>query len=68
MECLEHQDLDSCIEYCKLLVSTTKYTDINNIWECIDNYAKIPPRYYGIKKCNSLDRNGNKRDKKLCYD
>lgn len=50
------------------MVSTTKYTDISNLWTCIDTYAKIPPRYYGIKKCNSLDRNGKVRDKKVCYD
>ena len=68
MECLQNQNLESCIDYCGLLVKTTKYTTINNLWECIDQYAKIPPRIYGEAKCNSLDRFNQTRNKKECYD
>jgi hypothetical protein len=50
-------------------MESTKYDGvIDNVWECIDTYAKIWPELYGSKKCNSLDRNGKKRNKKLCYD
>ena len=68
MECLENKELESCFQYCLLLINTEKYPEIKNIWECIDEYAKIPPRYYGEKKCNTWDRYGRVRDKKLCYD
>jgi hypothetical protein len=72
MECLENQDLDSCIEYCQQLVKTTKYTTINNIWDCIDEYAKIPPRIYGEKKCKALAKDVDRTQiyvvRKECYD
>jgi hypothetical protein len=64
--------LDSCIEYCQQLVKTTKYTTINNIWDCIDEYAKIPPRIYGEKKCKALAKDVDRTKiyvvRKECYD
>jgi len=69
MECLNNQRLESCIDYCRLLVETTKYTEIVNLWDCVDAVAKIPPKIYGYRKCNSLNRKGEQRpSKKKCYD
>lgn len=69
MECLNNQRLESCIDYCRLLVDTTKYTEIVNLWDCVDTVAKIPPKIYGFRKCNSKNRKGEDRlSKKKCYD
>ena len=69
MECLNNQNLDTCINYCNLLVQTTKYEDIDNLWDCVDRDAQIPPIIYGERKCNSLTRYGKVRpSKKECYE
>ena len=48
MECLVNKDIDSCIDFCGLLVDTIKYNGVvDNLWDCVDKYAKIPPKIYG---------------------
>jgi hypothetical protein len=64
MECLNNQRLESCIDYCRLLVDTTKYTQILNLWDCVDTVTKIPPRIYGERKCNARNRKGEVRPSK----
>lgn len=35
----------------------------------MDDNAKIPPKIFGVRKCNSLNRKGEVRpSKKECYD
>lgn len=69
MECLNNQDLDACIDFCRLLVATTKYVNVDNLWTCVDKDAQIPPKVFGERKCNSLTRYGKVRaSKKQCYE